>query len=61
MRLSFSTQFKIEFLQLFTRCRKVLGKMPGPGLFQHHHDEAVVKFDKIKNRLDSITSMIYQN
>ena len=28
-RLSFITQFKIEFLLLFTGCRKVLGKMPG--------------------------------
>ena len=27
-RLSFITQFKIEFLLLFTGCRKVLGKMP---------------------------------
>ena len=27
-RLSFITQFKIEFLLLFTSCRKVLGKMP---------------------------------
>ena len=26
-RLSFITQFKIEFLLLFTGCRKVLGKM----------------------------------
>ena len=25
--LSFMTQFKIEFLLLFTGCRKVLGKM----------------------------------
>ena len=28
MGLNFITQFKIEFLQLFTGCRKVLGKMP---------------------------------
>ena len=28
MRLSFITQFKIEFLPPFTDCRKVLGKMP---------------------------------
>ena len=28
-RLSFITQFKIEFLLPFTGCRKVLGKMPG--------------------------------
>ena len=28
MRLSFITQFKIEFLWPFTGCRKVLGKMP---------------------------------
>ena len=28
MRLSFVTQFKIEFLLLFNRCRKVLGKIP---------------------------------
>ena len=28
MRLSFITQFKIEFLLPFTGCRKVLGKMP---------------------------------
>ena len=28
MRLSFTTQSKIEFLLLFTGCRKVLGKMP---------------------------------
>ena len=28
MRLSFITQFKIEFLQLFTGCTKVVGKMP---------------------------------
>ena len=28
MRLSFMTQFKIEFLLQFTGCRKVLGKMP---------------------------------
>ena len=28
MRLSFIAQFKIEFLLLFTGCRKVLGKMP---------------------------------
>ena len=28
MRLSFITQFKIEFLLLFTGCRKVLGKIP---------------------------------
>ena len=27
-RLSFTTQFKIEFLLLFTGCRKVLGKIP---------------------------------
>ena len=27
-RLSFITQFKIEFLLPFTSCRKVLGKMP---------------------------------
>ena len=27
-RLSFITQFKIEFLPLFADCRKVLGKMP---------------------------------
>ena len=27
-RLSFITQFKIEFLLLFTGCRKVLGKIP---------------------------------
>ena len=27
-RLSFITQFKIQFLLLFTGCRKVLGKMP---------------------------------
>ena len=27
--LSFITQFKIEFLLLFTCCRKVLGKVPG--------------------------------
>ena len=30
----------------------------GPGFVQHHH-EAVVKFDKIKNRIDSIISVIY--
>ena len=39
MRLSFITQFKIEFLIPFTGCRKVLGKMPvlgflGPVIFQ---------------------------
>ena len=28
MRLSFITPLKIEFLLLFTGCRKVLGKMP---------------------------------
>ena len=28
MRLSFITQFKIEFLLPFTGCRKLLGKMP---------------------------------
>ena len=27
-RLSFITQFKIEFLLAFTGCRKLLGKMP---------------------------------
>ena len=27
-RLSFVTQFKIEFLLPFTSCRKVFGKMP---------------------------------
>ena len=27
-RLSFITQFKIEFLLPFSGCRKVLGKMP---------------------------------
>ena len=27
-RLSFITQFKIQFLLLFTSCRKVLGKLP---------------------------------
>ena len=27
-RLSFITQFKIDFLLPFTGCRKVLGKMP---------------------------------
>ena len=27
-RLSFITQFEIEFLLPFTSCRKVLGKMP---------------------------------
>ena len=30
-RLSFITQFKIEFLLLFTGCTKVLGKMPESG------------------------------
>ena len=30
-KLSFITQFKIEFLLQFTGCRKVLGKMPGGG------------------------------
>ena len=29
-RLGFIAQFKIEFLLLFTGCRKVLGKMPDP-------------------------------
>ena len=29
-RLSFITQFKIEFLLPFTSCRKVFGKMLGP-------------------------------
>ena len=33
-RLSFITQFKIEFLLLFTGCRKVLGKMPVNALIQ---------------------------
>ena len=28
-RLSFITQFKIEFLLPFTGCRNVFGKMPG--------------------------------
>ena len=28
-RLSFITQSKIEFLLLFSGCKKVLGKMPG--------------------------------
>ena len=28
MRLSFITQFKIEFLLPFSSCKKVLGKMP---------------------------------
>ena len=27
-RLTFKTQFKIEFLLLFNSCREVLGKMP---------------------------------
>ena len=31
-RLSFMTQFKIEILQPFTGCRKVLGKIPGQRL-----------------------------
>ena len=31
-RLSFITQFKIEFLLLFNGCRKVLGKMPLLGI-----------------------------
>ena len=30
-RLSFITQFKIEFLLPFTSCRKVFGKMPARG------------------------------
>ena len=30
-RLSFITQFRIEFLLLPTGCRKVLGKMPEKG------------------------------
>ena len=28
-KLSFITQFKIEFLLPFTSCRSMLGKMPG--------------------------------
>ena len=32
-RLRFITQFKSEFLLLFTSCRKVLGKMPGYSIF----------------------------
>ena len=32
-RLSFITQFKVEFLLRFTDCRKVLGKMPDSKLF----------------------------
>ena len=31
-RLSFITQFKIEFLLPLTGCRKVLGKMPENGI-----------------------------
>ena len=33
-RLSFINQFKVEFLLLFTSCRKVLGKMPGWTFFK---------------------------
>ena len=32
-KLSFITQFKIDFLLPFTGCRKVLGKMPVSKLF----------------------------
>ena len=32
-RLSFITQFKNQFLLLFTGCRKVLGKMPDLSVF----------------------------
>ena len=32
-RLSFITRFKIEFLLLFTGCRKVLGKMLGGSIY----------------------------
>ena len=39
-RLSFITQFKIEFLLPFTSCRKVLGKMP---------DRYIKKFLKSRN------------
>ena len=35
-KLSFITQFEIEFLLLFTGCRKVLGKMPVLQLFINH-------------------------
>ena len=34
-RLSFMTQFNIQFLLLFTGCRKVLGKMPADWLSNH--------------------------
>ena len=32
-RLSFKTKFKMESLLPFTGCRKVLGKMPGSGVW----------------------------
>ena len=35
-KLSFISQFKIEFLLLFTGFRKVLGKMPEPILINFH-------------------------
>ena len=35
MRLTFITQFKIEFLLLITGCRKVLGKIAGVYQIKH--------------------------
>ena len=37
MRLSFFTQFKIEFLLPFTGCRKVFGKMPDNEVKQYEN------------------------
>ena len=35
-RVSFITQFKIEFLLPFTGCRNVLGKIPGTSFLGHY-------------------------
>ena len=47
-RLSFITQFKIEFLPPFTDCRKVLGKMTGRAiLFQTSQTPPLHIFEKL--------------
>ena len=47
MRLSFLTQFKIEFLKLFTGCRKVLWKMPdSPKWKQQLHPTCAISLEQ---------------
>ena len=47
-RLSFITQFKIEFLLSFTSCKKVLGKMP-ECIADFHHPK---KFKTTKHNIN---------